>query len=92
MHYLFLIVLAPWPSNDVMAMHDPQVHFWCLYLGFLAFFFLGTLISLHNPLWIFSFACTTTWRDLHILQAITTLTLTIDISIDICIYTRSNYK
>ena len=38
MHYLFLIVLAPWPSNDVMAMHDPQAHFLCL-ISFLAFFF-----------------------------------------------------
>ena len=90
MHYLFLIVIAPWPSNDVMAMHGPQAHFWCLQLvftiSFLAFFFLGILVSLHNPLWTISFACTTTWRDFSILQAITTLTLTIDISIDICIW------
>ena len=38
MNYLFLIVLAPWPSNDVMAMQDPQAHFLCL-ISFLAFFF-----------------------------------------------------
>ena len=87
MYCLFLIVLAPWPSNDVMAMHDPQAHFWCL-ISFPCIFLLGILIWLHNPLWIISFACTTTWRDFSILQVITTLILTIDI----CIYACSNYK
>ena len=63
-------------------MHDPEVH-----LLFLHVYSFGNLV-LHNPLKIISFACTTTWRDFSTLQMITTLTF----SIDICIYTCSNYK
>ena len=66
-----------------MAMHDPQAHFGGL-ISFSGMFLLGILIWLHNPLWIISFACTTTLRDFSILQAITTLVFTIDICI--CIF------
>ena len=92
LHGPFIIVLAPWNSNDVMAMHDPQVHFFFFWGGgggsnlFSCIFLLGILIWLHNPLWIIRFACTTTLRDFSILQAITPSILTIDI--EICIFQK----
>ena len=87
LHGLFIIVYALWNSNDVMAMHDPQAHFGGVNL-FSGIFLLGILIWLHNPRWILSFACTTTLRDFSMVmvQAITTLILTIDI--EICIFQR----
>ena len=50
LHGLFILVHAPWNSNDGMAMHDPQVDFLGLIWVnlFSCIFLLGILIWLHN--------------------------------------------